>query len=101
MRVQEGFREGLKGRGHWGGGGAPAKECGRPKERASGGGSHQERARALAPVAASSSAMEPMTTSSSPSSDAQMGMGVPQKRERETAQSCALSSQLWKRFSFT
>jgi len=55
----------------------------------------------FAPVAASSSATEPMTTISSPSSDAQIGMGVPQNRDRETAQSCADSSQLWKRFSLT
>eukprot|EP00965_Chrysotila_dentata_P148295 4895792-Pleurochrysis_carterae.AAC.3 len=48
---------------------------------------------------ASSSAMEPMTTVSSPSSETHIGMGVPQKRLRDTAQSRALSSQLWKRFS--
>ena len=45
--------------------------------------------------------MLPTTTISSPSSLAQMGMGVPQKRDRLMAQSCAPSSQLWKRFSLT
>ena len=48
----------------------------------------------FAPVAASSSAMEPMTRTSSPSSDAHTGMGVPQYRLREMDQSCAPSSQL-------
>lgn len=41
--------------------------------------------RTLAPVASSNSAMDPTTTTSSKSSDTQMGMGVPQKREREMA----------------
>ena len=53
------------------------------------------------PVAFSSSAMDEMITTSWPSSLAHIGMGVPQKRLRETAQSRAFSSQLWKRFSFT
>eukprot|EP00966_Prymnesium_polylepis_P298863 6906075-Prymnesium_polylepis.1 len=36
-----------------------------------------------------------------PSSETHIGMGVPQKRLRETAQSRAFSSQLRKRFSLT
>ena len=36
-----------------------------------------------------------------PSSEIHMGMGVPQKRLRETAQSRAFSSQLRNRFSLT
>ena len=36
-----------------------------------------------------------------PSSEIHIGMGVPQKRLREIAQSRAFSSQLWKRFSLT
>ena len=37
-----------------------------------------------------------MTTTSEPSLEVHTGKGVPQKRERETAQSLADSSQLWK-----
>ena len=55
----------------------------------------------LAPVSASSSAIEPTTRISSKSSLAQMGSGVPQYRFREMFQSWAFSSQLWKRFSLT
>ena len=55
----------------------------------------------FAPVASSSSAMDPMTRTSSPSSEAHTGMGVPQYRLREMDQSCAPSSQLWNRFSCT
>jgi hypothetical protein len=55
----------------------------------------------VAPVRALSSSIEPTTTISWPSSETQMGRGVPQKRSRETDQSCASSSQLWKRFSLT
>ena len=53
------------------------------------------------PVRASSSAMEPTTTTSSPSSEIQMGSGVPQNRLRLTAQSRASRSQLAKRPTFT
>jgi hypothetical protein len=50
----------------------------------------------VAPVRASNSATDPMTTTSLPSADVHTGSGVPQKRDRDTAQSRADSSQLWK-----
>jgi hypothetical protein len=53
------------------------------------------------PLSSLSSAIEPTTTISSPSSLSHIGIGVPQKRLRLTAQSRAFSSQLWKRFSCT
>ena len=49
------------------------------------------------PVAASNSSSDPMQRTSEKSSFAHSGMGVPQKREREMAQSRAPSSQLRKR----
>ena len=52
------------------------------------------------PAFRSSSATEPITTTSLPSAEVQTGRGVPQKRERETAQSRADSSQLWKLLFF-
>jgi hypothetical protein len=56
---------------------------------------------ALTPDSSSSCCTEPMATRSSPSSDVHSGMGVPQKRERDTFQSLASASQLWNRFSLT
>jgi len=47
----------------------------------------------FSPVSSSNSAMDPMTTTSFRSSEAQIGMGVPQKRERLTHQSRAFCSQ--------
>ena len=56
---------------------------------------------ARTPDSSSSSAMEPMHTTSSPSSLTHSGMGVPQYRVRDTAQSRASLSQLWNRFVLT
>ena len=53
------------------------------------------------PVASSSSLIDEMMRTSCPSSEIHIGIGVPQKRLRLTAQSRALASQLWKRFSLT
>ena len=55
----------------------------------------------LRPERSSSSLIEPITTTSSPSSLIHIGIGVPQKRLRETPQSGAFSSPLWKRLSLT
>ena len=53
------------------------------------------------PVSSSSCLTDETMTTSSPSSDIHIGMGVPQKRLRLTAQSRADSSQLWKRLTLT
>ena len=55
----------------------------------------------VTPARSSSSATLPMTTTSAPSADVHTGRGVPQKRDRDTAQSRAPSSQFWNRFSRT
>lgn len=55
----------------------------------------------LVPVSRCNSSTELTTTNSSPSSEVQIGIGVPQNLDLETAQSRVLASQFLKRPSLT